>query len=471
MPYNTPGVYVEEISSLPPAVQQVESAVPVFIGTTEKAVKDNQDLTLAPTLINSIVDYREIFGSAQNESAFNVVVKDLNTGRTVDISHSSSSPFIMYYGLQWYFANGGQKCYIVSVDQFTSENTNPATQIEHSKLELGLEVAATIDEPTLIVFPDATQLEHQTDFYTLYMSAISQCHERKDRFTIIDTYKSEDLSVDIETLRNSITGSRDILKYAAAYYPHLKCNLSYQYAEDDLVLKHHVETGNDNFIEGEYHRRTLTKIQQEDVVLYGEITSRIAQIPMPLPPSCAIAGIYARVDRERGVWKAPANVSVQNVIEPLININGSQQDDLNVDAASGKSVNAIRQFQSKVTLVWGARTFAGNDLEWRYVPVVRFFIIVEESLKKATERFVFEPNDANAWVRIKAMIENFLTIQWRNGALAGSKPEHAFFVNVGLGETMTPQDILEGRLIIVIGMAVVRPAEFIILRIMHRMPN
>jgi Bacteriophage tail sheath protein len=120
-------------------------------------------------------------------------------------------------------------------------------------------------------------------------------------------------------------------------------------------------------------------------------------------------------------------------------------------------------------LVWGARTLAGNDNEWRYVSVRRFFIFVEESTKKATEQFTFEPNDANTWVKVQAMIENFLTTQWRAGALQGIKPEHAFYVAVGLGKTMTPLDILEGRMIVEIGMAAVRPAEFIILRFSHKM--
>ena len=95
--------------------------------------------------------------------------------------------------------------------------------------------------------------------------------------------------------------------------------------------------------------------------------------------------------------------------------------------------------------------------------------MVEESVRKATEQFVFEPNDANTWVRIRAMIENFLVQQWKAGALTGAKPEQAFFVRVGLGETMTAQDILEGRMNIEIGMAVVRPAEFIILKFSHKM--
>ncbi len=187
-----------------------------------------------------------------------------------------------------------------------------------------------------------------------------------------------------------------------------------------------------------------------------------------LPPSGTIAGIYAAVDSNRGVWKAPANVSINYVVGPAVKLDNSDQDDMNV-STSGKSVNAIRAFTGKGTLVWGSRTLAGNDNEWRYVPVRRFFVMVEESVKKATEPFVFEPNDANTWVKVKAMIENFLTLQWRAGALQGAKPEEAFFVNVGLGETMTAQDILEGRMIVEIGMAAVRPAEFIILRFSHMM--
>jgi phage tail sheath protein FI len=142
---------------------------------------------------------------------------------------------------------------------------------------------------------------------------------------------------------------------------------------------------------------------------------------------------------------------------------------MNVDVTAGKSVNAIRAFTGKGTLVWGARTLAGNDNEWRYVSVRRFFNMVEESVKKATYQFVFEPNDANTWVKVRAMIENYLTVLWRQGALAGAKPEQAFYVKVGLNITMTAQDILEGYMNVEIGMAVVRPAEFIVLKFSHKM--
>jgi uncharacterized protein len=202
---------------------------------------------------------------------------------------------------------------------------------------------------------------------------------------------------------------------------------------------------------------------------YKNIILGLENLLSTIPPSGAIAGIYAMVDRTRGVWKAPANVSLSNVVGPTNIFIASELDDLNVDVNAGKSINAIRTFTGKGTLVWGARTLAGNDNEWRYISVRRFFNMVEESIKKSTYWAVFEPNDANTWIKVKSMIENYLINKWKDGALAGAKPEQAFFVQVGLGTTMTPQDILEGRMIIKIGMAVVRPAEFIILQFFHKM--
>jgi phage tail sheath protein FI len=142
---------------------------------------------------------------------------------------------------------------------------------------------------------------------------------------------------------------------------------------------------------------------------------------------------------------------------------------LNVDPTAGKSINALRAFTGKGILVWGARTLAGNDNEWRYVSVRRLFNLIEESTQKATAFAVFEPNDATTWLKVKAMIESYLYGLWEQGGLAGPTPEDAFFVNVGLGKTMTAQDILEGRMVVEIGIAAVRPAEFIILRFTHKM--
>ena len=225
-----------------------------------------------------------------------------------------------------------------------------------------------------------------------------------------------------------------------------------------------------------YFYGQLEKIRRDriDVLLvedavYSTIASAIENQHIILPPSGAILGIYATIDRERGVWKAPANVSIIAVKGPVVSVSHRDQEFLNIDTIGGKSVNAIRYFIGKGTLVWGARTLAGNDNEWRYIPVRRFFDMVTASVENAVSLFVFEPNDANTWLKVKAMVENFLHIQWRLGAMAGVKPEHAYYVRVGLGQTMTAQDIIDGNLIIEIGMAVLRPAEFVIFRIKQKL--
>ena len=194
--------------------------------------------------------------------------------------------------------------------------------------------------------------------------------------------------------------------------------------------------------------------------LYGNILLAIKGKLNLLPPAAAMAGVYTMVDNSRGVWKAPANVSLSAVVSPAVNITHDEQEDLNV-TTQGKSINAIRTFIGEGTLVWGARTLDGNSLDWRYVNVRRTMIMLEESIRLATKAYVFEPNDANTWVTIKSMIRNFLTGIWKRGGLAGAVPDDAFSVHVGLGETMTSEDILEGILRVTVLVAVSRPAEFI----------
>lgn len=195
----------------------------------------------------------------------------------------------------------------------------------------------------------------------------------------------------------------------------------------------------------------------------SNIVTQLAGEMARTPSSGAMVGVYASVDNTRGVWKAPANVSLNSVSGPSVIIDDTTQGGLNVDPIAGKSINAIRSFTGRGTIVWGARTLDGNDDNWRYISVRRFYIMVEESVKDACAAFVFEPNDANTWTKVQAMIQNYLTNLWREKALAGSKPELSFYVNVGLGLTMTQDDIDNGRMIVEIGMAPVRPAEFIVL--------
>nr|MBA3962666.1 phage tail sheath family protein [Chthoniobacterales bacterium] len=214
---------------------------------------------------------------------------------------------------------------------------------------------------------------------------------------------------------------------------------------------------------------TLDSFKTSNTAIYNFVKSELKEHFIILPPSGPVTGVYAATDTSRGVWKAPANVSLADVIEPMVKLDTTTQDALNVDATSGKSINALRSFAAKGTLVWGARTLDGNSNEWRYISVRRFFNMVEESVKKSTYWAVFETNDANTWVKVRGMIENYLTQKWRDGALAGATTKDAFFVRCGLGTTMTSQDILEGRMNVEIGMAVVRPAEFIILKFSHKL--
>lgn len=180
------------------------------------------------------------------------------------------------------------------------------------------------------------------------------------------------------------------------------------------------------------------------------------------PPSGSIAGIYGRTDSQRGVHKAPANETVRNCTDLSVTYNETEQGRLNP-----KGVNLIRKLPGCGIRVWGART-CSSDGNWKYVNVRRLFIFLEESIRANTGWVVFEPNDELLWSRVEGTIRAFLTAQWRNGALAGSSEEEAFFINIGKS-TMTEDDILNGRLICVIGVAPVRPAEFVIFRITQKM--
>jgi len=581
--YKTPGVYIEEIFTLPASVAAVATAIPAFVGYTQK--KERNGATIpdnTPVRITSMLEYQEIFGMPFDEQFAVTLSPNPDDSDTTDISTpapSEMSPYLLYYQLQMFYANGGGPCYIVSVGIYVDAPAS-TTDISVGDLEAGLTALELEDEPTLLVAPEAVHLD-STDRTTIHNTMLAQCNKLQDRFAIMDALAIPGNSIvqDAAAFRDEVgTGN---LKYGASYYPFLKTSLNRYYKDasvlitdnrpsagdgpyhlsslkvigdgdnyavgqisfdsqnvvgdvfdidgetfeavasegDDPVTGDHGfvpgsgpattaaslleairEAGNENYsAERSSEIITLTataegsagasivltytdnggggasvsgegtfEIIDPDKTLYNRIKKQLER-PVELYPSGAMAGIYARVDRQRGVWKAPANVSVNRVREPGLPISSQDQMGLNIDANSGKSINAIRQFAGKGTLVWGARTLAGNDNEWRYIPVRRLFIFIEESIEKATEFVVFEPNDAKTWLRVKSMIENFLIKLWRDGALAGATPDEAFFVKVGLGQTMTPLDILEGRMNVEVGLAAVRPAEFIILKFSHKL--
>ncbi len=458
--YKTPDVYVEEITTFPPSVAEVGTAIPAFIGYTEKAVAPGSgtSLNLKPTKIYSLAEYEDLYGLPKADPINVKIVADGEGFKVTEVTFGTTTPpppvpapsHLLYYAVKMFFDNGGGQCYIVSVGGYGAINA--------AALQAGLEAVALEDEPTLLVIPEAVKLTSAA-YSGLVALMLGQCGRLRDRFAILDIYDGEADPLDAAANRGHL-GSND-LKYGAAYYPFLK-----------TTVNHYINAAENNVTVTESPATTtpaLSTFKANKTAVYNFVKAALRDYYVVMPPSGAVAGVYAATDGARGVWKSPANVSLAGVIEPVVKLDNLKQENLNVDATTGKSINALRAFASKGTLVWGARTLAGNDNEWRYISVRRFFSMVEESVKKSTYWAVFEPNEANTWGKVRGMVENYLTDKWREGALAGATPRDAFFVKCGLGSTMTPQDVLEGRMNVEIGMAVVRPAEFVILKFSHKL--
>ncbi len=572
--FKSPGVYIQEISTLPASIAPVSTAIPAFIGYTEKREKDGETLAAnTPVRITSLLEYREIFGGAFNENLTVTLTDPIDPADDTVIAVAAAterSPYTLYYHMAMYFGNGGGPCYVVSVGTYTTTAipADPSTLIQVSELQQGLVSVEQEDEVTLLVVPEAILLA-VPGRGTINDDMLAQCNKLQDRFAIMDAAVLGGTVNDDGIGFRADVGTSD-LKYGASYYPSLRTTLDLNFENSDVAITDSrasaiynnstlavildgvssafatgtvtigsnptgatITVGGIGLVEGSEWTVTIddgvataaslasaidgladvnavsagsvvtitaavtgisgnsitlntthsanaavsggtltggVDAESADKTLGNNIVNEISKnFEVVLYPSATMAGVYARVDFDRGVWKAPANVSLRLVNEPAVLVTPDEQGGLNVDATSGKSINVIRQFTGKGTLVWGARTLAGNDNEWRYIPVRRLFIFVEESVKKATEFVVFEPNDANTWLKVKTMIENFLAKLWRDGALAGATPGEAFFVRVGLGQTMTALDILEGRMNVEIGMAAVRPAEFIILKFSHKL--
>ncbi len=472
--HNTPGVYIEEAATLPPSVAEVPTAIPIFIGYTQYAriERTDESLTLKPVKIFSLTEFRQYFGSAQEEdNGITVTITDTYSngalsnrriqGSLAPTEDNGLSKHNLYYAMQLYFANGGGACYVVSVKNFESTTST----VTKGELEKGLEVLP--DEATLIVIPEAIHLGSK-DMADLYSKALNKAAETNDKFVIMDVKMN---GTGTDPITEDINAFRDLgfpgenRKFGAAYYPYLDTTIDYSYNAGGVAITHQLIGAPDD-LQPEYDQMKLTgddtdNINAKDKSLYFQILAAIAQIPLQLPPSPAIAGVYSQVDRERGVWKAPANVNITGISRPALSIDDSRQSAMNVDSTSGISVNAIRSFPGKGTVVWGARTLHGVHPEWKYINVRRLFNLIEESIRKTTDRFLFEPNTTSTWLMVKTMLDNYLYGLWQRGALAGSRPEQAFFVKVG---APLPDDIKDGIMRVEVGISVVRPAEFIIIR-------
>ena len=462
--YKTPDVYTLEKSTLPPSIVTGASAIPAFVGYTEKAQdSDGNSLVNVPTRINSMLEYENRFGLAE-QTKFEVVI-DANTD-IVTIKTNPGLAYIMYHSLQLYFANGGGACYIVSVGPYGTRGPDYAT------LKAGLDLLEKEDEPTLLLSGDAV---NTSSYHTYVADLLAQCNNTQSRFALIDMDGS-----DAAAFRTAI--GQNYLNYGAAYYPYLHTNFPYHYVADGANAVQ-VSIHDDTAVapppqNGGEQQQAVVAFDLDalndpgnpnyNVARYYAVRDLLDRQRVSLPPSAAIAGAIARTDREYGVWKAPANLSLNAVTAPVVKLDNDLQATLNVDASSGKSINAIRIFNGKGTLVWGARTLAGNSNEWRYIPVRRLFLQMESDIKRSTSYTVFEPNNATTWSRLRTQAESYLTQLWQDGGLAGASAAEAFFVRVGLGETMDEQDILEGRLNITVGAAAMRPAEFVVFTFTHK---
>lgn len=476
--YKTPGVYVEEISKFPPSVAGVATAIPAFIGYTKSQPKNGN---LNPVKVSSLLDFESKFGKGPSYA---------------------NKDCVLYDSMRLFYDNGGGECYVVSVGKHEDSKNK-------DNYPKAIDALEKVDEVTLVLFPDAAKLFSVSDLGNIQKKALEHCAKMGDRFAILDISLKKDDSQDTsaqnntnkkegdgddinqvevttpkvdatseelcDQFRNNI-GIND-LSYGAAYYPHVITSYSKDLDFDEVVGEF-TETDKNSYshLLTPTGNETKEKKAEREFKIKGVITTdekyqeKAAEMEAEmniLPPSGAIAGIICATDRTKGVWQAPANVSLAGVKSLSEDLTDDQQAKMNVDD-NGKSINAIRKFTGKGLLVWGARTLDGNSNEWKYIPVRRLFNYIEESVQKSTSWAVFQSNDANTWVKIQCQIENFLTSLWRDGALAGSTPDKAFYVKVGLNETMTSDDILNGNLIVEIGLAAVRPAEFVVLKFSHK---
>jgi len=275
----------------------------------------------------------------------------------------------------------------------------------------GLEALAEIDDISIVAIPDAGDLGSAEQSRVVAQALITHAEKMKYRIALVDGPIGSSLN-EIRDFRGQLDS-----KHAALYYPWIK-----------------IYDPNERFSQGTPPRQ------------------------LSLPPSGFVAGIYARNDITRGVHKAPANEIVRGLTQFEVNINKPRNEVINPEG-----INALRFFEGRGYRVWGARTMS-SDPEWKYVNVRRLFNFIEHSIDKGTQWAVFEPNNQRLWDNIRRTIEDFLLVLWRDGALLGAKPEQAYFVRCDR-TTMTQNDLDNGRLICLIGIAPVKPAEFVIFRI------
>jgi uncharacterized protein len=283
--------------------------------------------------------------------------------------------------------------------------------IDSEQLKKGFDALDTKPEPAIVACPDTMLIQDELRQVDVINKMIGHC-ERFRRFAVVDLPVKEDDDAVLQWRLLHLNST-----YAAGYAPWLK------------IIN--------------------PRVNPKDSTIY-------------VPPSGHVMGVFARTDTERGVFKAPANESVRSSVGLMVDYSQRRQELLNPNG-----VNLIRAFPGRGQRIWGARTLTDDPL-WMYVSVRRLFLMLESSIERSTQWVVFEPNDDTTWLRVRVSVENFLNGIWRAGGLAGTSPEQAYRVRVGLGETMTETDIDLGLMIIEVSAAPVKPAEFVVFRVSHK---
>jgi len=488
--YKVPGAYVVELEVLLGNIAAVQTAVPLFIGYTERAGSAGRSLTLVPQRIESIADYEALFGGPPPLAFTYAETSDVAQGRYT-LAHPHL--FVLHASVQLYFLNGGGPCFVVSVGSYAATPSVADFAAALALLEKELDV-------TLVVAPDVASLTPEVA--AAYPAlALAHCAKMQSRVAILDVPRGDQRPATgaddpIAPFRASV--GTDALSYGAAYYPWLNTTVragvdfraiapgampAFQAAlqrDAELffgtpaqaaqlqALTHAIASLAHDMPDAQ--AEAADQLLTTSLDLYRTVMADILARVNLLPPSAAMAGIYCKVDQDSGVFTAPANISPSCVASLTVALSDADQQDLNTPL-DGKAVNAIRMFPGLGILVWGARTLDGNSQDFRYISVRRTLIMLEQSIKAGVLPYAFLPNEATTWASVSSAINLFLYQQWQAGAFQGAGAADAYAVDVGLGTTMSAEDVLNGWMRVTVKVALVHPAEFIVMTFQQQMGN
>lgn len=519
MPTDPIAAVTAATDAFPDAAAPVATAVPAFIGYTPRADRDGVSYVGKPVKVGSFEEFAAYFllpeapASAQTQAPpvrqyrpqYYLVpqASEPKVGASLWIGDTRyavlpdpATIHHLYNSVRLFYQNGGGEAWIVSVGGYGPPSGKPIAapdapvinpNVVLADLLRGLDALKNEQEPTLYLCPDAILLSAQ-DNATLMQAMLTRAQTLRTAVCLFDVINGDRPTAggylqDIAAFRNA-TGDAG-LDFGVCYYPFIGTSLM----NDELDYSNlfggdleplaaliapptpqpsaeavRFEQLREFIRSGQAVESTVDATLRTISPIYAEIIRQVRNVAGLLPPSGAMAGVYATNDADNGVWHAPANVGIVGADSLPIQLTDSQQAPLNVDAVTGKSINAIRFFggaDGLGILVWGARTLDGNSDDWRFVPTRRAAIFIEQTMRRIAHAHAFSPNDANTWSTVQAAIVAFLADVWKQGGLQGAAPAEAFQVTVGLGVTMTPDDLLDGVMRVAALVALTHPAEFI----------